>query len=196
MKSPISYTLLCLFLFASCSKPFLPPVDVDGNVYDVLELGNRLWMAEDLRVTHDPEGNTIRYYLPNGDTANIPTYGLLYDYENACKVCPKGWRLPTNEEWEALFDFQGVNDASEFKDNSYWEGEANTNSMHFSVRPSGIGNNQEHPNQFQKKVLYWSSDKENDHFIWSYIFELGSDSIRKASQHPTYAFSVRCVKEQ
>lgn len=195
MKPPISYTLLCLCIFTRCSNPSLPPVDVDGNVYNVLEVSGKHWMAKNLRVTRDSLGNEILYYLPNGDTANIPEYGLLYDFKNACKACPIGWRLPTNEEWEALFDFQDANNARSFKDNSYWEGEANTNSMHFSVRPSGIGNNQEHPNQFQNKVLYWSSDKEDDHFIWSYIFELGSDSIRKASQHPTYAFSVRCVKE-
>jgi len=123
----------------------------------------------------------------------MKTYGLLYDYETACKVCPAGWKLPSNQDWEALRKLL-KGDAATMKDTQFWKDETNTNASSFGARPAGYGNT-EHPNKFNLKTLFWSSTKETEHFIWTYIFELGSDSIRKASQHPTYAFSVRCIKE-
>ncbi|MEP0987293.1 fibrobacter succinogenes major paralogous domain-containing protein [Ekhidna sp.] len=187
-------SLLLLAMLVSCQPTTEGLVDVDGNQYEVIQLSSVNWMAENLKVTHDREGDEILYYIPNGDSGNIETYGLLYDFEIACKVCPEGWRLPTNEEWETLFDFSENNNASNFKDTRFWDEEKNTNSTQFSARPTGIGNNQEHPNNFGDNTLFWSSSKEQEHFIWTYILEKGKNTIRKASQHPTYAFSVRCVK--
>ncbi|WP_298534693.1 FISUMP domain-containing protein [uncultured Algibacter sp.] len=169
-------------------------VDVDGNTYKTIKIHNTLWMAENLRVEHDTSGEKLDYFFPNEDSTNIKSYGLLYDFENACKSCPKGWRIPNNKEWEALFDFTKNNIASNYKDNSFWNDESNSNSTKFSARPAGIGNSQEHPNNFNEKILFWSNSKEEEHFIWAYIFEKGKNKIRKASQHPTYAFSVRCIK--
>ena len=62
----------------------------------------------------DQDGNNIPHYLPDGKEKNIAQFGLLYTYDQATQVCPTGWRLPTNEEWEALFDFQSPNHAALF----------------------------------------------------------------------------------
>jgi uncharacterized protein (TIGR02145 family) len=35
--------------------------------------------------------------------SNFTKYGMLYDYETAKKVCPSGWHLPSNEEWDKLY---------------------------------------------------------------------------------------------
>lgn len=187
-------SFLLLALFISCQPTNEKLVDVDGNQYEVIQFGNTSWMAENLKVTHDRNGNEVPYFIPDGDSDNIETYGLLYDFENACNVCPEGWRLPTNKEWEALLDFSENNNAGNYKDTGFWDDEQNTNSTQFSARPTGIGNNQEHPNNFGENTLFWSSSKEEEHFIWTYILEKGKKSVRKAAQHPTYAFSVRCVK--
>ena len=186
--------LTILIVLNSCSNEPNILKDNDGNTYQIIQHEDLLWMAENLRVTKDPAGSMVSYYIPGSDSSTIPTYGLLYDYEIACKVCPSGWRLPTNDEWESFLDFKNTNNAGAFK-NQLWEGETNTNTSGFSVSPTGIGNHQEHPNQFGENSLYWSSDRDGEHFIWTYIFERGSNQIRKASQHPTYAFSVRCVKD-
>lgn len=193
MDKTLIVVLLSLFV-VSCKTDSEKLTDIDGNLYKTIKINNTVWMAENLKVTHDSSGGKLNYFLPNGKSINIKSFGLLYDFENACKACPKGWRIPTNKEWEALFDFTKINSASNYKDSNYWEGEINSNSTLFSVRPAGIGNNQEHPNNFYEKALFWSSSKEEEHFVWAYIFEKGKNEIRRASQHPTYAFSVRCVK--
>ncbi len=188
-------SLLFILIHISCEDENEQVVDIDGNVYPVIAVNMTTWMAQNLEVTSDRKGNNVNYFFPNENTELVETYGLLYDYENACKVCPKGWRLPTNQEWEELLRFQTTTNADDFKDSQFWDGEQNTNGSNFSARPAGIGNSQEHPNRFGELSIFWSVDKEEDHFIWSYRFEKESDEIIKASQHPTYAFSVRCVKE-
>ncbi|MEP2772463.1 MAG: FISUMP domain-containing protein [Fulvivirga sp.] len=188
--------LITFLVILTCCNPVQESVlvDADGQKYLVKKYGETFWMTENLKTKQDTAGNPIKYYFPNGDSTNIATFGLLYDFETACNICPNGWELPTNEDWKRLLKSSGGNVAGIYKESQYWEGENNSNSSNFSARPAGFGNNGEYENQFKSKTLFWSNSKEDEHFIWTYIFELGKDSIRVASQHPTYAFSVRCVK--
>ncbi|MCE7992929.1 MAG: hypothetical protein HEP71_13150 [Roseivirga sp.] len=192
MKPKLIGTLSFLILLGCQSASGL--IDHDGNIYPTAKYGETIWMMANLKVRHDRSGNQVVYYSPNEDTSNIKIYGLLYDYATACEVCPEGWRLPTNPEWENLFQLSEQNKAGKYKDREFWEGETNSNSCNFSVRPAGLGNNGEYQNHFGDKTLFWSATKDGEHFIWTFILEKGKDSIRIASQHPTYAFSVRCVK--
>jgi uncharacterized protein (TIGR02145 family) len=76
--------------------------DYDNNTYDAVIIGNQVWMAENLKVTHYPNGdaiplvtdNTAWGNLGNNDTddaysyydnssANATTYGALYTYAAA-----------------------------------------------------------------------------------------------------------------
>ncbi|MBO4655729.1 MAG: fibrobacter succinogenes major paralogous domain-containing protein [Bacteroidales bacterium] len=70
--------------------------DIDGNSYDAVQIGNQVWMAENLRTTKYADGTTIpmgQYsygrpyrYAPgpnqsNEDNmANVARYGYLYNY--------------------------------------------------------------------------------------------------------------------
>ena len=187
--------LILLFSLISCyQKSEL--VDVDGNSYQTKLYGERLWMTENLKVFKDRSGSPVSYFIPGDDTSNISNFGLLYDFETACNVCPNGWSLPTKEDWTELLQLEVENSASRFKDQGYWGKEDNTNISQFSIRPAGFGNNEEHHNEFKNKTLFWSSSKEDEHFIWTVILGLDKDAIRMASQHPTYAFSVRCIKNK
>ena len=104
--------------------------DIDGNKYDAVKIGTQVWMAENLRTTHFPNGTEIplrsdgskqdgfRDY-PDDNSHNVEKYGYLYDwYAVTCGLtprdgipsglqglCPPGWHVPSRAEWEALFDF-------------------------------------------------------------------------------------------
>ena len=87
--------------------------DADGNKYKVVNYGSQQWMQENMRATRDHDGNSFvkdnfsdpnipTYFMPDSNEALVPAYGLLYNWEAAQKVCPEGWRLPSDEDWREL----------------------------------------------------------------------------------------------
>ncbi len=106
--------------------------DYDGNAYPTVEIGDQCWMKENLRTTHYADGTEILVGDPNStyptipttpyrcapgnNNANVPVYGLLYNGYAACGsaltnflqgVCPDGWHLPSQNEYEQLTSYVG-----------------------------------------------------------------------------------------
>ena len=90
--------------------------DRDHNCYKTVIIGNQEWMAENMRATRDRNGNPIELskkesidtpyrYFPHD--SKIQRHGYLYNWEAAMKVCPQGWHLPTDEDWEQLEKYVG-----------------------------------------------------------------------------------------
>lgn len=99
----------------------------DGQVYKTAKIGNQIWMAENLRISkanYNSECAPIED-SPNEDTI-IQKHGLYYTWINAMQLCeyrykfaqtadsayhgfrqglcPKGWHIPTINEWQTLLD--------------------------------------------------------------------------------------------
>lgn len=98
--------------------------DVDGNVYDVVQIGDQWWMAENLRVTRYRNGDPIPNGLNDEEWSNTQigayaiydhdrvdgieseeemeeAYGKLYNWHAATDprgLCPAGWQVPTEEQ--------------------------------------------------------------------------------------------------
>jgi uncharacterized protein (TIGR02145 family) len=83
--------------------------DIDGNEYRTVTIGNREWMAENLRVTllNDSSQFPLVYlgWFADNDIDSI--FGKVYslsiinneDYNN---ICPSGWHIPSKEDWGKL----------------------------------------------------------------------------------------------
>jgi uncharacterized protein (TIGR02145 family) len=97
-------------------------VDVDGNVYKTVKIGNQTWMAENLKTTRLNDGQIIPYTpdkldwaslrtpgycWPNNNPLNKDDYGALYNWftVNTDKLAPIGWHIPTDDEWKILADY-------------------------------------------------------------------------------------------
>jgi len=94
--------------------------DVDGNIYQTVKIGDQLWMAENLEVTHyrngdpipfvtDPEDwgglSTGAYCEHNNNSASVDVYGRLYNWfavDDSRGLAPAGWHVPTDEDWKEL----------------------------------------------------------------------------------------------
>jgi len=92
--------------------------DVDGNVYNTIQIGNQIWMAENLKVTHYRNGEAIQnitdftqweflttgaYCIYDNIESNAATYGRLYNWyavDDARGLAPEGWHVPSDEEWK------------------------------------------------------------------------------------------------
>ena len=127
----ILITIHCDKKNATGPEPEPPPdpvTDIDGNVYQTVKIGDQIWMAENLKVTHYRNGQPILYvegYLSwaheidgaycnyNNDEGNAAVYGCLYNWYavNAVNeywsIAPEGWHVPTVEEWQTLIDYLG-----------------------------------------------------------------------------------------
>ena len=119
------------FSFTEC-------VDADLNYYPVVQIGTQLWMAENLRTTKYPDGSDI-YAIDDrdqwanlGDTAAYTGWwmnseslddGAFYTWSAAMNsadssnnvpsgvqgVCPDGWHLPSEAEFDTLFYYLATN---------------------------------------------------------------------------------------
>jgi len=75
----------------------LTVTDYDGNTYNTVQIGNQVWMAENLKVTHYSDGTEIQlvedksawetlshtdkaYCYYNNISSNGKTYGALYTW--------------------------------------------------------------------------------------------------------------------
>jgi uncharacterized protein (TIGR02145 family) len=69
-------------------------------------------MMENLRYRDD--AGDLPYSLlrfPDGISANVAGYGVLYVHGDALAACPEGWRLPTDEDWKKFEIFLGMDPA-------------------------------------------------------------------------------------
>jgi uncharacterized protein (TIGR02145 family) len=134
MKKILIFTMVLLFLFFQCccdeDNPVITQVitvrDIDGNVYQTIKIGNQLWIAENLKVTHYRNGDEIpnviddsewtdlttgAYCVYDNDANNVSTYGLLYNWYavgDSRNIAPEGWHVPSDEEWKDLEMYIGM----------------------------------------------------------------------------------------
>lgn len=108
VEKPIS-DLSLDFKFQEC-------IDYDGNNYHAVQIGDQLWMGENLKSENDANGNSISKECYNSQASNCETYGGLYLWntimngesstDNAPSgvqgICPDGWHLPSDQEWKDL----------------------------------------------------------------------------------------------
>lgn len=98
----------------SCSTTV---TDIDGNVYQTVNIGTQCWMAENLKVTKYRNGVSIAnttvnstwvslttgaYCNYNNDINSGLTYGRLYNWHavnDSRNIAPLGWHIPTDAEW-------------------------------------------------------------------------------------------------
>lgn len=104
--------------------------DIEGNFYNIVTIGNQVWLAKNLRTTIYNNGTPIATGHTNSEWESLSTgayavypysqivglstenevlevYGALYNWYavNTGNLCPTGWRVPSNEDWTQLIMF-------------------------------------------------------------------------------------------
>lgn len=135
--------------------------DIDGNTYQVVQIGSQCWFAENLRTTRFANGDQIPtepdsaswlavadevWVHYNNDSQYDATLGKLYGWEviaDPRNICPDGWHVPTDAEYfeliEELGNFFVAGGKMKSVDTTYWytPNVGATNSSGFNAHGAG-----------------------------------------------------------
>ena len=167
----------------------------DGRFYTTVTIGSQIWMAQNL------DYETADSYCYRNDVNNCTSYGRLYTWAAAMDgagVCPEGWHLPTQTEWNTLlFAVDGSaayrTAGKMLKFTSGWRNWGDgTDSFSFSALSAG---GRSSDGRFICDAAYfWSATESDDYNAYSMNLEYNSDGARLVVWGKSYAFSVRCLK--
>ena len=202
--------------------PGTPSVtDIDGNVYNTVQIGNQCWMQSNLKVSKYKNGDNIptglsnsawgsttvgAYAINDNNSVNHGLYGKLYNHYavmDARGLCPSGWHVPTDGEWTTLETFLGGSSVAggALKSTTIQPTPGSwlspnvgaTNSSGFSAGPGG----RRYFNGVSVDVGnygYWWSSSLSGTLAWNRFLGYNNGNLNRASQNRTNGFSVRCLK--
>jgi uncharacterized protein (TIGR02145 family) len=165
----------------------------DGKEYKSVKIGEQVWMAQNLNF----EYNGSNCYLDNVENCN--EYGKLYNLEAAKIVCPAGWHLPSDAEWQILEKYLGMSDA-ELQKVDKWRGTnqgkrlVSDTAISFNLLYGGYRNPPSNYNLIRMQAFFWTST-EVQGSAWYRQFYSGIPQIFRATKKGDWSFSVRCVKD-
>ena len=213
--------------------------DIDGNVYDIVTIGNQQWFASNLKTTRYNNGVNIEFpenatdwesagnssigsytwYEGNEEFGEI--YGAYYNWfaVNAGNLCPVGWHVPSETEWNTLetyliengFNYDGTTTgdkvAKSLASTTEWHGSTNEgavgntdyqevrNITGFTAYPAGyVGSNGSYC-EFGESSAFWGSNEASTldgvmSAMTYYRWDLTVSSLTKKD-----GLSVRCIKD-
>ena len=201
----------CVTLVGCSESDF---ASMDGYNYNIVQIGDQCWFAENLQSTVYADGTSIPLVTDDyewGDVwwgarcdygnneSNVAFYGRLYNkmaVDDSRGLCPSGWHVPSDEEWTVLSDFLGGSWSAGAllkaspDDSPAWNG---TNETGFSAQPGGY-RYVTWTSTFLYAASYgfwWSSSPNRAaRSLWG-----NSSSLSEVSFPSRFGLSVRCLRD-
>ena len=188
--------------------------DVEGNFYPTFKYGNQEWFLRNLKTAKYKNGESINevaqeiiwktaktgawcYYK---NDKGFDDLGKLYNgfaILDKRGICPEGWSVPTNQEWQKLIDFLGgkKNAVDQLKSSNGWyQGKNGSSNSIFSGYPLGSRNVK---GEFAGNANYtdwWTSTMTSTYSLYIRSLSFSSDDVYEDIFNYNYGLSVRCVK--
>jgi len=192
--------------------------DIDGNVYKTIKIGTQTWMLENLKTTKYNSGAPIQklmdvekwqfdisgaYAWYNDDESNKDIYGALYNWAAVKKgnLAPKGWHIPSIEEWQVMIDFLGGEKIAggKLKDlgTDFWDSpnKGADNSSGFKAVATGCKSKEGSYLLVGNRSLFWSSTSSNLLQAKSITLIFNSPKASVFATSKNYGCAIRCIKD-
>jgi len=161
----------------------------DGKIYKARVIGDKVWMAENLN-----------YQTPDSSWCaqnDCDKYGRLYAWNVAKNVCPAGWHLSDDAEWNRLVEMAGGSNGAgrTLKTKSGWSSNG-TDNYGFSALP---GKYRSPDNSFRDLgfgACWWTAtENDNNSNFAKYNCISSTDGyVYQSAIDKRYGFSVRCLQ--
>jgi len=184
----------------------------NGKTYKTVKIGDQRWMSENLNY------DTTDSKCYNNNEANCEKYGRLYNWTAAVSVCPPGWHLPSNKDWDKLYHYVDGNDYNGDDDNddddglylyesptagghlkatSGWDNGGNgKDKCGFAALPGGFGSSIATFYNLGSRAFWWSSSPSYNNNAYSRGMYHDNEHANWFEDIKTYYFSVRCLQNQ
>ena len=193
-------------------------VDIDGNIYETVIIGDQEWMAENLKVTRYRNGDDIEYVTDNDQWANLSTgaycyynndannsdtFGSLYNWyavNDSRGLAPEGWRVPTDDEWQTLVDYLGGSSVAGGKmkeaGTAHWNSPNTgaTNESGFTALPGGYRSGNGNFFNLGNNGYFWSATEYSTYYAWSRELSYNYAQVYRY-YNKQHGFSVRCIRD-
>jgi uncharacterized protein (TIGR02145 family) len=220
VKGRVLYLISVIFLLKMVDAEAQTVRDADGNIYVTINIGKQTWMAENLKSTKLNDGvpipqvkdvnawkalNSPGYCYYNNDEKNRDVYGALYNWYavNTGKLCPKGFHVASDDEWQAMIDFLGdpmkAGDRLKEKGVDHWKNFLSqaTDDYDFTALPGGMRYfTGDFPLFGDGYAIWWTSTNYSEWQAINRGLHDSSSRTYKASDNKRSGFSVRCIKDQ
>ncbi len=213
-----------LLLFMSCmlstkvfSQALSTVYDLDSNKYTVIKIGKQSWLKENLRTTQyndttriatgltDSEWKQTKkgaYAIYDNNPLHEKTYGKLYNgyAVRTGKLCPKGWRIATDKDWNELEQFLGLPKAELERTGergSIADSLKKEEGISLLLGGSRLDNGEFSTiNQYGN---YWTSTVYDDRYgllyLWNHHITLTSNAAGRIYTLANNGYSCRCIME-
>jgi len=212
------------------SNEGIPIRDLDGNVYRIIMTESGVWMAENLKTSKLSDGTPLPLIRDNSEWENTKTpaygwykstveyaetYGAIYNWYavETGRLCPKGWHVPTEEEWLDLMEYAGGSqrsseNAAKLKEagTAHWKApnEGATNEIFFTALPAGEISFAYSEENEGTSTSWWTSTEDrydlnpeepaSNANIAGLRYDFNSNS--QGSYSKKYALPVRCKMDE
>lgn len=206
----------------------------DGRTYKTITINGKEWMTENMaylpsvsKVKTESETEPIFYVCDYNDTIvsaaketdNYKIYGVLYNSPAAIDVCPSGWHLPTDEEWEQMVQFISDNNGGYAKAGNVWQnigkhlkatgtvedgdglwvkadaGDIGIDDYGFSGIPGGYRNSNGYFDYIGEYGTWWTSTELSSSLAYYRYLSFDNTTFTRGYYPKDCGFSIRYVKD-
>ncbi|MCF0224294.1 MAG: hypothetical protein HUK20_08485 [Fibrobacter sp.] len=216
-KRIVTFSFFAAFFAQATALPdFVDPRD--KQVYKTIQIGDRRWMAENLRYNLDDT------YCYNNSQNNCDKFGRFYDWAATARlrkmfnsheaekkrkevhdICPEGWHVSTNEDWMKLIYFVYENNTKSdvgrsIKSKKYWskqeDGFIGTDDFGFNALPAGGRSDNLRSIDRDAAAYFWAAEEEDASTASLWTLHQTNGLVKNIVEKKEFSFSVRCVEDK
>lgn len=154
--------------------------------FKTITIGNQTWMTENYSAP------TQKSWVYDRDSIANKKYGRLYFWSNAMAAAPKGWHLPSLDEWTKLINNLGGDSTAALQ---LLDGGTSGLNLLFGGHRSANITPEEMFDLKDQFGYYWTSTQEGEQMAYAIELRKGVAYIVKNHFRRANGFSVRYVKD-